>query len=322
MFSSLWAGLFMAKGKFDVIIVTSPPLFVGFSGYIISLFKRVPFVFEIRDLWPQSFIDMGVWKKDSLVSKVFKAIEKYTVKRADSIISLSPMTEQYLKDEYEYEKNIYIPNSVDVDYANKNKSLSDMNATFEQLQKLKDDGKKLFMFTGAIVQSNSINMFVETAKKLKIKDIQIVLVGQGQERVKYEQIAKDESLSNISFLDPVDKKLVPKLLDYADVLLLIQGNVQWGSSNKLYDYLAARKPIITSLYVKHNDVVEDIGCGYSSGYDNSDDMVENIEKVYSLSDEEKEQMGEKAYTHVSENHDIKLMAKKLESLCKELVSNA
>ena len=70
---------------------------------------KTPFVFEIRDLWPQSFIDMGVWKKDSLVSKVFKAIEKYTVKRADSIISLSPMTEQYLKDEYEYEKNIYIP---------------------------------------------------------------------------------------------------------------------------------------------------------------------------------------------------------------------
>jgi glycosyltransferase involved in cell wall biosynthesis len=177
------------------------------------------------------------------------------------------------------------------------------------------------MFTGAIVQSNSINMFVETAKKLKIKDIQIVLVGQGQERVKYEQIAKDESLSNISFLDPVDKKLVPKLLDYADVLLLIQGNVQWGSSNKLYDYLAARKPIITSLYVKHNDVVEDIGCGYSSGYDNSDDMVKNIEKIYKLSDEEKEQMGEKAYSYVSQNHDIKLMAKKLEKLCKELVSN-
>ncbi len=308
--------------KPDIIIGTTVHPFAGIIGHRFAKKYKTPFVFEIRDLWPQSFMDMGVWKKDSLVSKVFKSIEKYTVKRADSIISLSPMTEQYLKDEYGYEKNIYIPNSVDVDYTNQNKSLSDMNATFEQLRKLKDDGKKLFMFTGAIVQSNSINMFVETAKKLKIKDIQIVLVGKGQERAKYEQTAKDEILSNISFLDPVDKKLVPKLLDYADVLLLIQGNVQWGSSNKLYDYLAARKPIITSLYVKHNDVVEDIGCGYSSGYDNSDDMVENIEKVYSLSDEEKEQMGEKAYTHVSENHDIKLMAKKLESLCKELVSNA
>jgi len=308
--------------KPDIIIGSTVHPFASLLASKFAKKYKIPFVFEIRDLWPQSFIDMGVWKKDSLVTKVFKAIEKYTVKRADSIISLSPMTEQYLKDEYGYEKSIYIPNSVDVDYANENKSLADMNTTFEQLQKLKDNGKKLFMFTGAIVQSNSINMFIDTAKKLKQEDIQIVLVGKGQERAKYEQISCDESLSNISFLDPVDKKLVPKLLDYADVLLLIQGNVRWGSSNKLYDYLAAKKPIITSLYVKHNDVVEDIGCGYSSRYDNSDDMVKNIEKIYNLSDQEKKLMGKNAYANVIQNHDIKLMAKKLESLCKELVSNA
>jgi hypothetical protein len=60
VFSSLWAGLFMTKGKFDVIIVTSPPLFIAISGYLISRFKRTPFVFEIRDLWPESAIDTGV----------------------------------------------------------------------------------------------------------------------------------------------------------------------------------------------------------------------------------------------------------------------
>ena len=306
----------------DIIIGSTVHPFAGVIGYRFAKKYKIPFIFEIRDLWPQTFIDMGIWKKESLASRVFKAIEKYTVKRADAIISLSPMTERYLKDEYGYEKVIYIPNSVDLEYFNQNKSLPDMNKTFEQLQKLKDNGKKIYMFTGAIVQSNSIDMFIETAKKLKIKDIQVVLVGKGQERVKYEQIAKNESLSNISFLDPVDKKLVPKLLNYADVLLLVQGNVQWGSSNKLYDYLAAKKPIITSLYAKHNDVVENIGCGYSSEHGNSDDMVKNIEKMYNLSDEEKEQMGEKAYAYVQQNHNIKIMAKKLESLCKELVLNA
>ncbi len=306
--------------KPNIIIGTTVHPFAGVIAHRFAKKYRVPFIFEIRDLWPQSFIDMGVWKKDSIVSKVFRAIEKYTVKRADRIISLSPMTERYLKDVYDYEDNIYIPNSVDVNYANENKSLEDMNETFVQLRKLKEDQKKLFMFTGAIVQSNSINTFIETSKKLKRDDIQIVLVGKGQERAKYEKLIKDESLSNISFLDPVHKKLVPKLLDFADVLLLIQGNVQWGSSNKLYDYLAAKKPIITSLYVKHNDVVEDIGCGYSSGYGNSDDMVKNIDKLFSLSDEKKMEMGAKAYTYVSKNHDIKIMAKKLENLCKELVS--
>ena len=84
--------------------------------------------------------------------------------------------------------------------------------------------------------------------------------------------------------------------------------------------MAAKKPIITSLYVKHNDVVENVGCGYSSGYDNSDEMVKNMVKIYNLSVEEKKEMGENAYAYVSSNHDIKLMAKKLERLCKELVS--
>jgi glycosyltransferase involved in cell wall biosynthesis len=307
--------------KPDIIIGTTVHPFAAVIGHRFAKKYKIPFVFEIRDLWPQSFIDMGVWQKDSFVSKVFKAIEKYTVKRADAIISLSPMTEQYLKDEYRYDKNVYIPNSVDIDFANKNRILPDTNNTFKQLQKLKDSGKKLYMFTGAIVQSNSINMFVETAQKLKIEDIQIVLVGKGQERTKYEKLVSEKKLTNISFLDPVDKKLVPKLLDYADVLLLIQGNVQWGSSNKLYDYLAAKKPIVTSLYVQHNDVVEDVGCGYSTQYNNSDDMVEKIEKVYKLSQIEKEQMGNKAYEYVSKNHDIKLMTDKLEILCQELINN-
>jgi glycosyltransferase involved in cell wall biosynthesis len=306
----------------DIIIGTTVHPFAPIVGYRFTKKYKTPFIFEIRDLWPQSFIDMGVWQKNSLVSKIFKSIESFTVKRADSIISLSPKTEQYLKDEYGYEKNIYIPNSVDIESADKNKNIPSMNTTFEELQKLKTDGKKLFMFTGAIVQSNSINMFIETARKLKINDVQIIIVGKGQERAKYEEIAQKESLKNILFLDPVEKKLVPKLLNYADVLLLIQGNVQWGSSNKLYDYLAAKKPIITSLYVKHNDVVEDIKCGYSARYDSSDDMVEKIEKVYNLSQTEKEKMGNNAYEYVRINHNIKLMADKLEKLCKDLVQNA
>ena len=62
MFSSMWGGAFKVGGKFDAILITSPPLFVGFSGYILSRIKRIPFVFEIRDLWPESAIDTGVLK--------------------------------------------------------------------------------------------------------------------------------------------------------------------------------------------------------------------------------------------------------------------
>lgn len=307
--------------KPDIILGTTVHPFAPLVAQKFAKLYKIPFIFEIRDLWPQSFIDMGIWGKNSFISKVFKYIEKYSVKKADSIISLSPKTEQYLLDEYNYKKTVYIPNSIDLDFANQNKSLPDMNDTFAQLKKLKDDGKKLYMFTGAIVQSNSINMFIQTARKLQNEEIQIVLVGKGQERAKYEEIAKKDFLHNISFLNPVDKKLVPKLLNFADVLLLIQGNIQWGSSNKLYDYLAAKKPIVTSLFVQHNDIVEELKCGFSAKYDNSDDMVNKIKKVFNLTTHEKDKMGNNAYKYVSEHFDITLMATKLEQLIFK-VSNA
>ena len=80
VFSSSWAGLFKVKGKFDVIIVTSPPLFVGISGYIISLFKRTPYVFEIRDLWPESAIDTGV-VTNKFIIKLAYVLEKFIYKK-------------------------------------------------------------------------------------------------------------------------------------------------------------------------------------------------------------------------------------------------
>lgn len=305
--------------KPDIIIGTTVHPFAPVVAHRFAKKYKTPFIFEIRDLWPQSFIDIGVWKEDSLISKVFKSIEKYTVSKADAIIALSPKTREYLKKEYSYENIHYIPNSVDVDFVLKNKKSSQMNETFEKLQELKNNAKQLYMFTGAIVQSNSINVFIECAKKLKIDNIQIVLVGKGQEKEKYMTLAKDEGLENISFLDPVEKQLVPKLLEYADVLLLIQGNVLWGSSNKLYDYLVAKKPIITSLYSSHNNVVEEIACGYSAAYENSDEIVEKIGLLYNQCEEKKLKMGERAYDYVKDNYDIKLMADKLEKLCLNLL---
>jgi len=319
-----WKLLFLipklSLSKPDVIIGTTVHPIAPVVGYWFAKKYKTPFIFEIRDLWPQSFIDMGVWKKESFVAKVFKAIEAFSVKKADAIITLSPKTQTYLLEEYGYKDVVYIPNSVDVESADKNKQLDFNHPTFETLKLLQAKKRKIYMFTGAIVQSNSIGMFIEVAKKIDIEEITIVLVGKGQLRQKYEQMILQEKLGNIIFLDPVEKRMVPKLLSYADVLLLIQGNVQWGSSNKLYDYLCAKKPIITSLYVKHNDIVEEIGCGLSAQYENSDDMVAKIETMERLPQQQKQKMGENGYNYVKKNSDIKIMAQKLELLCKDLIT--
>ena len=114
VFSSIYAGLFKTKSKFDVIIVTSPPLFVGITAYILSLFTRVPFVFEVRDLWPESAIDTGVLK-NRVIIKLAYWFEAFIYKKARLINVLTPAFEETLltKKGVPREKLIMIPNAAD-----------------------------------------------------------------------------------------------------------------------------------------------------------------------------------------------------------------
>jgi hypothetical protein len=89
MLSSLWAGLFIVRGKYDLILVTSPPLFVGVTGYILSRLKRIPLIFEIRDLWPESAIDTGVLTNKWII-KLCLAFESFIYKKAKRINVLTP----------------------------------------------------------------------------------------------------------------------------------------------------------------------------------------------------------------------------------------
>ena len=97
MFSSAYAGLFKAKGKFDVVIVTSPPLFVGASGFVISRLRRMPFVFEVRDLWPESAIDTGVLT-NKMVIRLAYWVEGFIYKKAKLINVLTPAFYKSLRD--------------------------------------------------------------------------------------------------------------------------------------------------------------------------------------------------------------------------------
>ena len=114
VFSSIYAGFFKSSDKFDVIVVTSPPLFVGITAYILSLFKRVPFVFEVRDLWPESAIDTGVLKNKAIIRLAYW-FEAFMYRKAKLINVLTPAFREKLVVEKKVpkEKVIFIPNAAD-----------------------------------------------------------------------------------------------------------------------------------------------------------------------------------------------------------------
>lgn len=312
-------------------ILTKPDVIIGstvhpFAGLLARKFAgkyNVPFIFEIRDLWPQTMIDMGTWKANGILSRLFFMIEKLTVSAADAIIALSPLIKDYLLKRYRYENVHYIPNGIDlISFNERFNSFKDAaidNDTVNTVRRLKTTNKFVIMYTGAIVLSNNIPMIINAAKQLRLKDadIHIVMVGKGQEAKRYKKMIQDLSLDNISILDPVQKKYVPVLLNLTDMLLLIQGKVYWGSMNKLFDYLASEKPILSAVTVKHNDLIEELSCGFSVSANDEKDLLDKIIKLYDLPEKEKISMGQKGRAYVEKHHSIPVLVDKLEALLEE-----
>jgi glycosyltransferase involved in cell wall biosynthesis len=118
VFSSVWAGLFKAGKDFDVILVTSPPLFVGITAYILTAVKKLPLIFEIRDLWPESAIDTGVLKNKSIIRFSFW-FERFIYKKSTLINVLTPAFREKLINEKNVNKDkiIFIPNAADFSLA-------------------------------------------------------------------------------------------------------------------------------------------------------------------------------------------------------------
>ena len=288
--------------KPDIIIGSTVHPFTPLMAKCIAKKFGSKYIFEIRDLWPQTFIDMGIWKKDSLVSKFFRIIEKRSILGAKKIIYLSPKVEDYLRSNYSIQKHklCYIPNGTDVSY-------------FESLKNKKNSlgiiDKKFFniVFTGAIIQTNRIDIICEAAKNIvDYSKIRIIIIGDGN--LKELLMKKYQEIHNIVWMSPVPKKEIPLVLNKADALILVQGNVAWGSSNKLYDYLAAGKPIISSVWVPHNDIVSGINAGYSVVPENSKLLANTILQIFKSPKEERLEMGLNAIKYVKKFHDWDLLS--------------
>ncbi len=279
------------------------------------------FFYEIRDLWPQTFIDMRVWSASGLPARFFKWLEGISVRSSDAIVALSPQTKEYITREYGKQRMIYIPNGVDLAYFRENferyRAFLD-HPTLKRLKELNDAGKCVAMFTGALVQSNRLDLLIETAEKLRSEEMHLVIVGKGIEKKRLEAEVARRGLGNIEFLDPVEKYLVPVMLSYAAVLLLVQGKVQWGSTNKLFDYLAAGKPIVTSLYVIHNNIVEKAECGLAARAGDAVDLAGKLDTIAGMDNKTREKFGQNAIKYVEEHNDIRKLAEKLFAEMKEV----
>lgn len=296
--------------KPDIIIGSSVHLFAVLAAYKLSKKYNTPFIMEVRDLWPQTLIDMGISKWHPFII-LLGLLEKFLYKRADKIISNLPYAYDYIGRFVKKEKFVWIPNGTDfsdITYIPKEKSQ-----------------KFIISYTGAIGSSNNLQNLLYVAKKLQYKDdIYFRVVGDGVEKEKLKNFVKENNLKNISIENSVPKNEVFKILQDSDVLYIALKDsplYKYGVSlNKLFDYMASGRVIIFAGNSKNNPI-KDANAGYSIMPDDIEKLEKTILEIYFLTVEERKSIGERIRKYAQKNYSMEVLVDKMESLLEKEFRN-
>lgn len=248
--------------NYDVLFATSTPLTAGIPGILARWLRRKPFVFEVRDLWPELPREMGVITNPVILSAM-SILEWLSYRSANRCIGLSPGIVEGIKKRGVKDENVaLIPNGCDLAIFSGNIKPWRPEGVY--------DTDLMAVFTGTHGVANGLDSALDAAVELKKrgrKDIKIVLIGQGKLKTKLQQRADIEQLNNVLFYSPVNKKKLSELMASADIGLQLLANVPafyFGTSpNKFFDYISAGLPVLNNYPGWLAEMIIDNDIGYS-----------------------------------------------------------
>jgi glycosyltransferase involved in cell wall biosynthesis len=250
--SALWASL--KAGHVDLVMGTSPPMPQSVSAWLAAVVRRRPFMLEIRDLWPEFAIDMGVLKNPTLIRFAYW-LEAFLYQRATHIVVNSPAYRDYmLQRGIPAAKVTLIPNGVDPDMFLPEED----GHTVREFFGLQD--KFIVTYAGALGFANDISTILRAAKHLRdTSNIVLLIVGDGKERDQLEHTARLEGLTNVIFAGAQPKSEMPLVLAASDVCVATLKDIPMFKTtypNKVFDYMAAGRPTILAIDGVIRDVIE------------------------------------------------------------------
>jgi glycosyltransferase involved in cell wall biosynthesis len=310
--------------KCDIVLATSTPLTIIIPGYLCSKFKKIPLVFEVRDLWPELPIAIGALNNPILI-RMAEFLERFAYKSANRIIGLSPgMCDGIQRHGIPKEKITLATNSCDT-------ALFDVNPRVGQDYKRSYlhfvGDRKLVVYTGTFGPINDVGYIVNLAKAALDNALEIcfLAIGSGMEKDKVLELANNSGVLNVNLfiMDPVAKTEIVKLLSTADLSLSLFGGVKemWhNSANKLFDALASRTPIAINYGGWQKDFIIKSGCGLVLDGDKYSESVLMINSF--LNDSNKYNQAKVACADMAYNHYSRdIMAERVEMTLMEALND-
>jgi glycosyltransferase involved in cell wall biosynthesis len=301
-------------GRTDVIYVQSPPLFTGLAALWFTRLKRAPFIFNVSDVWPQSAVELGVLRNRFAI-RLTEMLERHIYRRATRITVSTPgILERLAAHGIPREKLFLLTNGVDT------AAYKVGSPDRELANRLGLDGHKVFMYAGAHGLAQGLDVILEAAKLTRNPEILYVLVGDGAEKAELVAKAEAQGISNVRFLPVQPTASLPALLNlvYATIIPLKRLELfKAVLPSKMFDSMAAGRPIVAPLWGEAADLVEAAACGLVVEPEDASAVHQAVETL-AANPTLASRLGEQGRRYVIEHYDRNDIAARLVKLLEEV----
>ena len=312
-FMAFWAGLFK---KTDIIIGTSPQFFTTWAAETLSFLKRKPWVFELRDLWPESIKAVGAISGDSKIFKILEKIELRLYQRSSRIISVTnSFKENLIARGISGDKIHVVLNGANLERFSKR----NRHRVWEE--KLDLTNKFVVGYVGTHGMAHKLDFIIKSWPKDR-KDLHLILMGDGAEKIKLQQLARDLNIRNITFLDSMPKDEVPDILSLMNVSLIPLKKSDLFKTvipSKIFENAAMQIPILLGVEGESSEIINKFGAGLCFEPENKTSFIEKLTILQQ--DTEVYLSSQKGCVKLAEAFDRKKMAEEMRVYLLEILKD-
>jgi glycosyltransferase involved in cell wall biosynthesis len=307
-----------------VIIGSSPHLLTPLAAASAARLLGRPWVFEVRDFWPSSLVDLGALRAGSRAHRALEALERRLYRRADAIVSVPPVGQERLAEVGVTPREFaHIPNSTDSERT----SSAPLPPTL--IEAFRDLGERLvIVYAGALGVAQDLPVVLDGVAELRTNDPEVyervgfLFVGDGVDRGAAESRAQELGLHSVRFHGPVDKAVVSTVLERADACLLTLASAdvfKYGlSPNKLFDYFAAGKPVL--IAADHPTIVDESDAGIRYRAADPAAFAKAVAQMAQLPPDRRAAMGKRGRELVRTRYSVSAVTDQYEELLQRVVA--
>jgi colanic acid biosynthesis glycosyl transferase WcaI len=304
----------------DVIIATSPQLLVGLSGWWLGFAREIPFVFEVRDLWPESLTAVGMGNDDSILHHVLAAIAGFLYDRSGRIVVVSPAFKQHLIRRWHVpaEKIAVVENGVETDLFAPSPRASQQAPRRE----FAAEGKFLVCYSGTMGWAHGLETLLEAAAQLQHSgaNVRFLLVGEGAEKERIKAMAESRQICNVQFLDQQPREKIPAIISASDACLVLLKKTEIFKTvipTKMLEFMSCARPVILGVEGQAREIVEAAGAGLVIEPENSDALARAILQLQANPDLAAA-LGRRGREYVLQNFSRRVTAEKYIELLQQM----